>query len=147
MEIGNVVADILFERLGTEAESLAKQGAKQVDEYLTEHSSAYRRTKDMSLKFWNHPEMDAIKMYLNPSYYLKGDQRAKMQDFAVASMKADQMHNKMTTSETRNLDNKMKGLDKKEVERLRKMLRNQNMLVFQVNQYFQSMKTSLATHC
>ncbi len=117
-DINGLVADILFERLGTEAESLAKQGAKQVDEYLTEHSSAYRRTKDMSLKFWNHPEMDAIKMYLNPSYYLKGDQRAKMQDFAVASMKADQMHNKMTTSETRNLDNKMKGLDKKEVEKL-----------------------------
>ena len=114
-ESNSYVADILWERLGANAEPLAKEGAKAVDKYLTENSDTYVGFRNRALDIWDNKEMQGIKTYLVPSS-LK--QRDVFHKISSLSLKADQAHGKRTSTEVRNMDNLMTGMTTDEKAKL-----------------------------
>ena len=106
-ESNSFVADLLYARLGTNAEGLAKKGAKAVDEYLSNNSESYRDYKETVLNIWDRPGMQATKAWLVPSA-IGG--RETLHKMSRVFQNANQMHGKYTSTEVMKMDNKMKGM-------------------------------------
>ncbi len=109
------IADLLWERLGPQAEPLAKEGAKAVDKYLTENSDTYVQFRNKALDIWDHKEMQGIKTYLHPNS-LK--QRDAFQKISSLFLSANQAHGKRTTTEVRDMENLMTGMTEDEKAKL-----------------------------
>ena len=109
------VADLLWNHLGPDAESLAKKGAIKVDEYLTENSDHYVKTKRLLNDVWDSDSMQQIKSWLVPSMIKN---RKDMQEFQAMSSDASKKANKLTSTELSKLDAKMVGMTAKDKAKL-----------------------------